>query len=57
MKLRIAGVLVAAVACVAVAHTVGTAGDVKSGPDKKNGGAFDVKAITGEMKGKQLCYV
>jgi len=33
------------------------ADDVKSGPDKKIGGAFDVKAITGEAKGKTLCYV
>ncbi len=31
--------------------------DVKSGPDKKIGGAFDVKAITGEKAGKTLCYV
>ena len=33
------------------------ADDVKSGPDKKIGGPFDVKAITGELKGRQLCYV
>ena len=44
-------------ACVALAHTATMAGDVKSGPDKKYGGAFDVKAITGAMKGKTLCYV
>ncbi len=31
--------------------------DVKSGPEKKIGGAFDVKAITGEKAGKTLCYV
>ena len=31
--------------------------DLKSGPDKKIGGAFDVKAITGEKAGKTLCYV
>jgi hypothetical protein len=31
--------------------------DVKSGPDKKIGGAFQVKAITGEKQGQQLCYV
>lgn len=31
--------------------------DVKSGPDKKIGGAFMVKAITGEKKGDTLCYV
>jgi len=46
-----------AVACVALVHTATWAGDLKSGPDKRNGGPFDVKAITGEMKGKTLCYV
>jgi len=30
--------------------------DIKSGPAKKAGGAFDVKAITGEKAGKTLCY-
>jgi hypothetical protein len=29
-------------------------GDLKSGPEKCS--PFDVKAITGEMKGKELCY-
>jgi hypothetical protein len=33
------------------------ADELKSGPDKKNGGPFQVKAITGENKGTQLCYV
>jgi len=33
------------------------ADDVKSGPDLKIGGPFQVKAITGENQGKQLCYV
>ena len=35
------------------------ADDIKSGPAKKEriGGPFDVKAITGELKGKTLCYV
>ena len=37
--------------------SVATGEDVKSGPDKKIGGAFDVKAITGEKAGKTLCYV
>jgi len=37
--------------------TVQGGGDVKSGLDKKYGGPFDVKAITGELKGKTLCYV
>src|SRR5947209_15114230 len=29
---------------------------VKSGPTDKVGGPFQVKAITGENQGKQLCY-
>jgi len=33
------------------------ADDIKSGPTTRIGGAFDVKAITGDNKGKQLCYV
>jgi hypothetical protein len=33
------------------------ADDVKSGPDGKIGGAFNVKAITGERAGDTLCYV
>ena len=33
------------------------ADDIKSGPDKKIGGPFDVKAITGDNAGKKLCYV
>jgi hypothetical protein len=33
------------------------ADDIKSGPTDKTGGPFDVKAITGDQKGKQLCYV
>lgn len=34
-----------------------SADDFKSGPDKKIAGPFDVKAITGEKKGQELCYV
>jgi hypothetical protein len=30
--------------------------DIKSGPKSKTGGPFDVKAITGERKGDELCY-
>ena len=36
---------------------VARADELKSGPDKKIGGPFQVKAITGENMGKQLCYV
>jgi len=31
--------------------------EVTSGPGKKTGGAFNVKAITGGQAGKTLCYV
>src|SRR6478735_1450588 len=47
----------AAVAALGVALTTLQAEDLKSGPDKKIAGAFNVKAITGEMQGKELCYV
>jgi hypothetical protein len=33
------------------------ADELKSGPEKKIGGPFDVKAFSGENKGKTLCYV
>ena len=31
--------------------------DLKSGPEKKIGGPFQVKAITGGQQGKTLCYI
>lgn len=37
--------------------TAARAEDLKSGPEGKIGGAFQVKAITGEKKGETLCYV
>ena len=48
---------------LALALVVGLSGsmayaeELKSGLDKKTAGAFDVKAFTGENKGKTLCYV
>lgn len=48
---------VAAVLALAVVVTGTQAGDIKSGVTEKIGGAFNVKAITGEHKGEQLCYV
>jgi hypothetical protein len=42
---------------VGLLATAGWADDIKSGPTDKTGGPFDVKAITGDQKGKQLCYV
>jgi len=58
MKIRFAAAL-EVVACVAlvVSSVQGQGGAIKSGPDKKIAGPFDVKAITGEVAGKQLCYV
>lgn len=53
MKVRFAGSLIL-VAGLALVGTVGMADDVKSG---KRGGPFDVNAITGDQKGKKLCYV
>jgi hypothetical protein len=41
---------------LALSLSVASADDLKSGPDKKVGGPFDVKAITGDKAGKTLCY-
>jgi len=47
-----------ALAVVAAAFAATSyAEDLKSGPDKKIAGPFDVNAITGEKAGKKLCYV
>src|SRR4051794_24170204 len=52
--MRILGLALA----LAVGFTLtASAEEIKSGPGKKIGGAFQVKAITGEKAGKQLCYV
>lgn len=42
---------------LALAGPLATGEDIKSGPEKKIGGAFQVKAITGGQKGNTLCYV
>ena len=47
------GVLVVA----GLALTMARADDIKSGLTTKIGGPFDVKAITGDNKGKTLCYI
>ena len=44
-------------AALALSLSSASGDDLKSGPDKKIAGAFDVKAITGEKAGKTLCYV
>jgi peroxiredoxin len=40
-----------------VSLSAAQADEVKSGPGDKIGGAFNVKAITGEKKGDTFCYV
>jgi hypothetical protein len=55
MKIRFAGVFVLVAALVVSA--AGIAGELKSGPEKKIAGPFNVKAITGEKKGETFCYV
>ena len=44
---------------LALSASFASADDLKSGPpaDKSIGGAFQVKAITGDKAGKELCYV
>jgi hypothetical protein len=49
--------LLSLAAVIGLALTGARADDVKSGPEKKIGGAFNVKAFTGEKAGETLCYV
>ena len=49
--------LFALAAIVGLSFSAVRAEDLKSGPDGKIGGAFNVKAITGEKAGTSLCYV
>ena len=51
--------LVQGIGLAAVLLSLSAAGadELKSGPDKKIGGPFDVKAITGASKGKTFCYI
>ena len=53
--MRVSGMGLLLVAGIAL--SAARADDIKSGPTTRIGGAFDVKAITGDNKGKQLCYV
>ncbi len=48
---------VAALALTLALFNGANADDLKSGPTAKIGGAFQVKAITGEKAGTSLCYV
>jgi hypothetical protein len=40
-----------------ISLSMARAEEIKSGPGEKIGGAFQVKAITGDKQGTQLCYV
>jgi hypothetical protein len=44
-------------AAIVLSLSAARADELKSGPEKKIGGPFDVKAVTGDGKGKTLCYV
>ena len=44
-------------AAIVLSLSVVRADDLKSGPEKKIGGPFDVKAVTGGSAGKTFCYV
>ena len=44
-------------AAIVLSLPAARADELKSGPEKKIGGAFTVKAITGANQGKSLCYV
>ena len=56
MKSLLAGCAALAVGAALVFSTA-YADDLKSGPDKKIGGAFNVTAITGAKAGETFCYV
>jgi len=55
MKLRLGEILLGTV--LATTWTGAWAEDIKSGLEDKTGGPFQVKAFTGDNKGKELCYV
>jgi hypothetical protein len=44
-------------AALVSALTTAWAEDIKPGLEDRIGGPFQLKAITGDNKGKQLCYV
>lgn len=45
------------IAAVLLSLSALRADELKSGPEKRIGGPFDIKAVTGEGKGKTFCYV
>lgn len=44
-------------ALAVLSQTVPAADELKSGPEKEIGGSFQVKAVSGDNKGKTFCYV
>src|SRR5262245_57667898 len=56
MKIRLVGCVVLAF-CASLVISTANAEDVETSPNDKIKGPFDVKAITGELKGKELSYV
>ena len=44
-------------AALAIVWSAVWAEDIKSGVTERIGGPFQLKAFTGDNKGKQLCYV
>ena len=44
-------------AAIVLSLSAARADELKSGPEKKIGGAFTVKAITGGSAGKSFCYI
>jgi len=51
--------LVHGIGLTAIALSLGAvrADELKSGPEKRIGGPFQVKAFSGDNKGKTLCYI
>ena len=51
--------LVQGIGLAAIVLSLGTvrADDLKSGPEERIGGPFQVKAFSGENKGQTLCYI
>lgn len=56
MKSLFAGCVALALS-VALVLSAAYAGELKSGPEKKIAGAFNIKAITGAKAGETFCYV
>ena len=56
MKIHL-GTSLGLLTCLALVLSPTRADEVKSGPYGRIGGHFEVKAVTGELQGKTVCYV